>query len=671
MDQNDCKRCELPEVIAGEISLSLKEWTLLEKARFWVLIWGKVTGWLSKKLFFVSALCVLFMMIPIVVDVILRILSDNIDGMSVYMHGVIEIEEHLMFLMVFCGLAWAKFDGGHIRVDLLYDYFPQWLKIDLAFFHTSLMGTFSAIMTYYLFEATYEKFTGSEITPDLMLPVWPVFLIASLGSLLLCFCILKQTLDAFLDILEHKQFIGMIVFTAIAFGLMYLPFYAREIHAVADNYGLVAGVSVIALLTLLLLRMPLGFAMAITGVLGLVIISINTNIALSHIGTGVPATCLSFVMTVVPMFVLMGEFALYSGISSEMFNAAAVWLGRLPGGMAVAGVAGCTGFAAICGDSLATAMTMVSVALPEMKSRNYNEGLGCAALASGGTLGILIPPSLGFIMYAIVTEVSVGKLFIAGIIPGLLLATCFCVMIIIMATIWPSLAPRGESHTWGEKMRSIVGIIPMLLLIVLVIGGILGGIFSPTEGGAVGACGTLVYALVRRRLTFKNFVHSLATTAAMTARLMMIFIGVTLLGFFLAKTQLPTMLADWVLSVSDNRYVVFAAIVLLYVVLGCLMNVVPMILLTLPAIFPTVIALGFDPVWFGVVTVVLMEMGQITPPMGVVVFAIAGMPNTPPMANIFKYILPFVLMMLLVVLLLTIFPGIATWMPDALLGPSL
>ncbi len=668
MDQQECKRCQLPEVISGEISLSLKEWSFLEKCRFWVLMFGKVTGWMSRKMFFFSALSVLAMMIPIVVDVLLRLLSDHLSFMSIYMHGVIEIEEILMFIMVFTGLAWAKFDGGHIRVDLIYDYFPQWLKTDLAFFHTSLMGTFSLIMTYYLVENTYEKYVGMDMTPDLFLPLWPVFLVGAVGSAMLCLCILKQTLDAILDILESKQYLGMIVFTGLAVLLMALPFWLRGIPGITDNNGMIAGFGVLALISALLIRMPLGFAMGIVGILGLIVISYSPEVAISSIGVGVPATCLNFVMTVVPMFVLMGELAMYSGISSEMFNAAAIWLGRLPGGMAVAGVAGCTGFAAICGDSLATAMTMTSVALPEMKARNYNEGLGCAALASGGTLGILIPPSLGFIMYAIVTEVSIGKLFIAGIVPGVLLASLFMLMLIVMAIKWPVLAPRGESHTWAEKFKSIVGIIPMLLLIVLIIGGILGGFFSPTEGGAVGAAGTLLYAVVRRRLSWHNFVHSLRTTAAMTARLMMIFIGVTLLGFFLAKTQMPTLLADWVLNISSNRYIVFAAIVALYIVLGCLMNVVPMILLTLPAIFPTVTALGFDPVWFGVVTVVLMEMGQITPPMGMVVFAIAGMPNTPPMANIFKFILPFVLMMMLVVLLLTIFPDIALYLPNLLLG---
>ncbi len=658
--ESDCKRCEVPEVVSGEISLSMREWSLLEKARFWVLMYGKVTGFLASKMFILSALSIFVMMVPITIDVILRFFFD----LSV--PGVIEIEEMLMFIMVFAGLGWAKYQGGHISVDLLYDHFPQWLRNDLAFFHTSLMGTFSLFMTYYLFEATWEKFVVGEMSPDLSIPYWPVFLIASLGSLVLCMCIMKQTLDAFLEILGNRQYVGMIVFTLIAFALMYMPFWVRS-TPLAGNLAGVGWIIVVSLLIILLLRMPIGFAMGITGMLGLIIIMPTPQIAMTFLSSSPSHTCLSFIMTVVPMFVLMGEIALCAGISSEMFNAASIWLGRLPGGIAVAGVAGCTGFAAICGDSLATAMTMTSVALPEMKKRNYNLGLGCSALASGGTLGILIPPSLGFIMYAIVTEESIGKLFIAGILPGILLAILFGLIIILMALKWPDLAPRGEKHTWEEKFKSVVGIIPMLMLIVLIIGGILTGLFSPTEGGAVGAVGTIFYAIARRRLTWEGFTHSIKVTAAMTARLMLIFIGVNLLGYFLANTRLPFMLADWTLSLGSNKYTIFAAIVMLYVVLGCLMNVVPMILLTLPAIFPTVQSLGFDPIWFGVVTVILMEMGQITPPMGVVVFAIAGMPNTPPMAQIFKYILPFVLMMFLTIIILTIFPGIATWLPSVLI----
>ncbi len=658
--ETECKRCALPEVISGEITLSLREWSLLEKIRFWILMYGKITHFLAKKMFFISVLAVFIMMIPITADVLLRFFANGA------LPGVIEIEEILMLLMVFAGLGWAKIEGGHIRVDLLYDHFPIWLKNDLAFFHTSLMGTFSLVMTFFMFESTIDKYTAMEMTPDLFLPYWPFFLVASLGSLVLCLCILKQTMDALLDIIASKQFIGMAVFTGLAFAMMAVPFWLSG-TAMAGDLAMAGWLVVISLLVILLLRMPIGFAMGITGVLGLIIIMPNATVALSFLSSGPSHTCLSFIMTVVPMFVLMGEVALCAGISSEMFNAASIWLGRLPGGIAVAGVAGCTGFAAICGDSLATAMTMTSVALPEMQKRNYNLGLGCSALASGGTLGILIPPSLGFIMYAIVTEESIGKLFIAGIIPGIILAFLFGLIIVLMALKWPALAPRGEKHSWNEKFRSIIGIIPMLMLIVLIIGGILSGTFSPTEGGAVGAVGTIVYAVIRRKLSFEGFIHSLKVTAGMTSRLMLIFIGVNLLGYFLANTRLPFMLAEWTLSLGSNKYTIFAAIVMLYVILGCLMNVVPMILLTLPAIFPTVQQLGFDPIWFGVVTVILMEMGQITPPMGVVVFAIAGMPNTPPMAQIFKYILPFVAMMFLTIILLTIFPQLATWLPELLI----
>lgn len=329
-------------------------------------------------------------------------------------------------------------------------------------------------------------------------------------------------------------------------------------------------------------------------------------------------------------------------------------------------VAGCAGFSAVCGDSLATAVTMGTLAVPEMKKQNYGMRLATGCLAAGGTLGILIPPSVGFIFYAIVTEESIGKLFIAGLIPGLLLAFLFMLSIFIIATIRPELAPRGEVTTFKEKMVSLKGVVGMLLLFVLILGGILGGIFSPVEGGAIGAVGAFVYAALRKRVSKKMVMHSLEDTLKITTKLLMILIGVGVLGYFLAATRLPFFLAEFVTSLEVNRYIVFAAVILLFIVLGCLLNVIPMILLVLPTIFPSIVALGFDPIWFGVVTVLVMEMGQITPPIGVNVFAIGSVAKDVRMEEIFKGIVPFFFCMVLCVVLLVIFPQIALFLPNLL-----
>ena len=306
-----------------------------------------------------------------------------------------------------------------------------------------------------------------------------------------------------------------------------------------------------------------------------------------------------------------------------------------------------------------------------MMRLKYSPSLATGALAAGGTLGILIPPSAGFIIYGIVTEVSIGRLFMAGLIPGVMLALMFMGYIYIMAVRHPEMAPRGPKYPLSERIRSTTGLLPILALFVLVLGSIVMGICSPTEGGAIGAAGAFLYAAARRKLTKANLFASLIETAELTARIMAIMIGVAILGYFFAATRLPFLLADFIVALPFNRYVVFAIIIGIYVILGCMMNVIPMLMLTLPSIFPTVLALGFDPVWFGVVSVMVMEMGQITPPVGVVVFALAGVAKGIPIATIFKGIVPFVFMMILATFVITVFPSIATWLPYTLMGPEI
>lgn len=337
----------------------------------------------------------------------------------------------------------------------------------------------------------------------------------------------------------------------------------------------------------------------------------------------------------------------------------------------MAGVAGCTGFAAVCGDSLSTAVTMGSVSLPEMQRLRYDPALSTGSLAAGGTLGILIPPSSGFIIYGIVTEVSIGRLFMAGLIPGLLLAGMFMAYIYITAVRHPERAPRGPQYTLAEKVQSSLGLLPILALFVLVLGSIVTGICSPTEGGAVGVAGAFFYALARRKLNWRNLLASLEETSILTSRIMCIMMGVGVLGFFFAQSRLPFLLADFIQSLEFNRYVIFAIIMVIYIILGCMMNVIPMLMLTIPSIFPSILAMGFDPVWFGVVSVMIMEMGQITPPVGVVVFALSGVAEDIPMETIFKGIIPFVALMVIGVFIITVFPQLATWLPYTLMGPEL
>jgi len=419
------------------------------------------------------------------------------------------------------------------------------------------------------------------------------------------------------------------------------------------------------LFAVLFLGVPIGFGMAITGFLGMIVLNKSLPPSLAMLGIGPYDTGANYMLTVVPMFILMGELAFHSGISRDLFEAASKWFGRVRGGIAMSAVAGCAGFAAICGDSLATAVTLGSISIPEMKKKNYDMSLATGSLAAGGTLGILIPPSVGFIFYAIVTEESIGKLFVAGVIPGIMLAILFILYIAVITRLRPQLAPQGEPYTFREKIIALKGVVGMLALFVVVLGGILSGLFNAIEGGAVGAVGAFIYALAKRRMNFAMLVASLKSSLSITCKLLLILMGVGILGYFLAGTRLPFFLADLISGLGVSRYVVFAFVIIFFLILGCLLNVIPMILLVLPTIFPMITALGFDPIWFGVVCVIMMEAGQITPPIGVNVFAISTSSGVP-MYTVFRGILPFFLCMMLLVVLLVIFPGMATWLPTVL-----
>lgn len=614
---------------------------------------------LTAKSYWVAMVALALMVIPVTLDVCLR----NVTTHTI--PGVIEIEEFLLLIVVFFSLSVPQLKKNHIDVDLLYPKFPRFVQSTLMVFHWSVCTVLIGCMTYQVFLSAMEKYHIGEFSQELYIPVAPFFFVATIALVLLTLVLVRNVIEDSITAVKNGFWFALPIAAALTAVVWYLPWMAEE-WEVSWDFMQAGTWGFILLVVLLMCRMPIGYAMSLVGVIGMMVIQPNHTAPMHLMGSSAPHTAMSYTMATIPMFILMGELALRAGISKDLFNAASKWFGHKPGGLAIASVMGCTGFAAICGDSLATAMTMSSVALPEMKAHKYNNGLACAALASGGTLGILIPPSVGFIMYAIITEESLGKLFVAGVIPGLMLAFFFCTALWLVAKRWPDLAPRGPVYSMKERFASLSGIIPMISLVVLVLGGILAGFFTPTEGGAIGAAGTFLYAVVTRKLTLEAFIDSLRSTVSMTTKLMLILIGVNLLGFFLAATRIPFELADVILGITSNKYLVFLMIVLLYIFLGCMLNVVPMILLTMPAIFPTVQALGFDPVWFGVVTVILMEMGQITPPMGLVVFAIAGMPEGAPMASIFRYVIIFVLCMLLAILMLVLFPQLALWLPSLL-----
>lgn len=424
-------------------------------------------------------------------------------------------------------------------------------------------------------------------------------------------------------------------------------------------------IGIVAMFVLLMMGMHIGFTLIVIGFFGFASLT-SFPAAISLLKTVPFATSGSYTLSVVPLFVLMGQFAFYSQISQELYDTSYKWLSRLPGGLAVATIGACAGFAAICGSSPATAATMGTVAYPEMKKYGYADSLSTGCIAAGGTLGILIPPSVGFILYAVIAEESVGRLFAAGVIPGILLACFFGLAVVIQVLRKPNLAPDGPAYSWAARFASLKDLLGVLLLFILVIGGIFSGLFTPNEAAGAGAFLTLIIMAFRKRLTWDTFSRSMLETAQTTGMLFLIVIGAYLFGYFLAITQIPTTLADTVASLNISRELVLVLILAIYILLGCILDSLAMIVLTVPIFLPVMKTLGYDPIWFGVIMVMVMEMGLITPPVGMNVYVINGVTKDVPLHVIFRGITPFLMALIACVALVSIFPSLALFLPNLL-----
>lgn len=425
----------------------------------------------------------------------------------------------------------------------------------------------------------------------------------------------------------------------------------------------IAVIGIVLLVIIFLLRMPVAIAMGVVGFVGFAIAS-SWDGALRIVAKDLWATFSSYSLSVAPMFVLMGTVAFYSGISSRLFDAANKWLGRLPGGLALASIVACAGFGAMCGSTTAAAAAMGKVTLPEMKRYGYDDALRTGCLASAGSLAIMIPPSTVLIIYGVMTEQSIGKLFIAGILPGILLAVLF--MFTVLALVWRnrSLAPRGERTSWLEKIKGLSGTIEMLLLFALVMGGLFVGWFTPTEAGAVGAAGSLVIALVRRKLSLEDFWKAVAETTRITAMVFLIIAGATIFGHFMAITRAPFALSEWVGGLPLPPVVIMVFIMAIYLIGGCFMDSLALVTLTIPILYPIITEMGYDPIWFGILIILAAEMGVITPPVGVNVYVIKGVAPDVSMNKIFRGIWPFLGAEVVATLMILFVPQIALFLPN-------
>lgn len=427
-----------------------------------------------------------------------------------------------------------------------------------------------------------------------------------------------------------------------------------------------AGIAVF--FVLLVIGMPIAFAMALVGFAGFSMLS-SVEVGFNMAAKEIFNTFSSYSLSVIAMFVWMGFLSYYSGIGTRLYILAYRLIGHWPGGLAVATQVACAVFGAICGSNTATAATMGAIALPEMKKYKYDMSVATASIAAGGALGVLIPPSVIFIVYGIATEQSVGRLFMAGIIPGIILMFLYIAAIIILTARNPELGPAGPKMSWAERLEATRGgLLEVLIVFAISMGGLFAGWFTPTESGAVGAAGVLAVALLGKSLTREDFKKSLIDTTRITAMIMLLIAGAMIFGRFMAVCRIPFVVANWAGGLPLPPFAILGVILAIYLILGCFIDALALVLLTVPIFYPVVVdSLGYDPIWFGVIVVLVVAMGVITPPVGMNVYIIKGVAPDIPLETIFKGIWPFLGAVIVCIIILIVFPGLTTFLPDLLM----
>jgi tripartite ATP-independent transporter DctM subunit len=598
------------------------------------------------------------MVILITLDVALRYFFNR------PVKGSYELVEFMLVTIVCLGLAYTQTKKGHVSISLLTNKLsPPQLSVIHNLIHLFSFVIFVLITWRCILQA--ESLRADGTTSDLLfIPNYPFMWVVVFGSALLCFAFLIDFMKSINDLVKNCKLSGpwfalngliVLLVLTIPIWFHWLPW---------DISRPVMGLLGIGLLILLLFSsMPVGPVMALVGLIGFgYLVDLDAGLAILDNSPYRSASNYSF--ATIPLFMLMGLLCFHAELSKDVYTTLRNWVGRLPGGLAMSTVGGCAGFAAVSGSSLATAVTMGTLSLPEMRRYKYADSMACGCVAAGGSIGILIPPSVPFIIYASLTEESIGKLFIAGVIPGLMEAVFYMLAIYIICRARPEIGPPGPSSTFKEKIISLKGTWGIFALFVLVIGGIYAGVFTPSEAAGVGAFGALLLGLMKKKLNRQNILAALADASKNTAMLFLMLIGADIFGYFLTMSQIPLLISEFVTALPVPSAVTLWAILLVYIILGCIMPIIPAIILTVPIFFPVVTGLGYDPIWFGVIVVTMAEVGQITPPMGINVFALSGVAKDVPLATIFKGIFPFLVADIVRIILIFTFPALALWLPS-------
>jgi tripartite ATP-independent transporter DctM subunit len=619
----------------------------------------RALAWPGRVSLYLGGAALVLIMGLTVADVVLRNLF------TIVVPGGMEMTGLLMILVALSTLAIVEIARSHIQVDLVLQWLPESIRIPTIAGGLQITCAMMIITTVQIAKQALYLKENAIVTGVLRMPEWPFVMAAALFLLLFAVALLANILSA-LGAIANLRKVGplilYLVWTAVGIALFYvalepdtLPFAISS-----DMRGIL---SICLCFVLIFLGVHVAAAMAVTALLGISLV-IGSMASLTSIGTTSIDVVGDPTWSVVPLFTWMGLVVVASGFAEDLYRFAYRWIGHLPGGLASASTVACAGLSSIVGDTLSGVYSMGAIALPQMRAYGYDMKLGTASIACAATIGVMIPPSLAFIVYGMITEVSIGKLFMAGVLPGILFAFILVALITIRAKINPKLAPRGETSSWSERVTSAGRVWPIMLLMLLVLGGIYTGLVTPNEAGGLGVFGALAISLAARRLTLSAFLRSIERTLLLTAGIIIIFMFATTFSRFIAISGLTQQLADFIIGLHLGKYQLITAILLFYVLIGMFMNALPALVLTVPLFFPIAVNAGFDPIWFGVIVVIMVELGVVTPPIGVNVFAIAAMAEDVSMYDVFRGVFPFWIAYVVLIILIVLFPQISLFLPS-------
>ena len=609
-----------------------------------VIYWYSVAG----MIFFVCMVGITFL------DVILRYFLNR------PIHGSIEITELMMVILVFSSLSFAQLKDAHVSMDILTSHLSKKRQNLLD----GISWVFSIVLFLIIIWRSFlSAYTSTHVTGVLTIPLKYVGFLIPVSCLLLLTVLIKKLLLVIQYALRSDRrslpyIFGIpLVICAILFFLLYD-------HPWEINLPTIGMIGIVSMFVFFAIGMPIAYSLFGVGFIFLSYLR-GYDAGLEIIGLSWFETVRSYPWSPLMFFLLMGYICFYSGLGSDLFKMANALIGHLRGGLTIAAVIACAAFGAVVGDTISGSVAMTAIGLPEMRKYKYSDSLSIGTLTTAGTLGTLIPPSIGFIIYAVLAEQSVGDLFIAGIIPGLLTAFLFILFIMGMTKINPDLAPPAERSNWSERLQSVKVTWPTAALFILVIGGIYAGIFTATEGGGIGAFGAIVIGVALRRLNWKRFVDALAESAKFNAMMFTILGGANVFGYFISMSDIPNTLADFVSSMAVGPSFVMVMIVAVFFILGCFLPAIPMVLICVPIFLPVAKAFHWDLIWFGVIIVCMLNLACVTPPFGINLFVIKGVAKVD-MGLVYKSVLPFILCLCVALLFILLFPSLSTWLPALL-----